>query len=93
MHLTKEDLALSKAKIEIWVMQQRHGLAVVYTASFIGVVSSDIDMIVVKKRFNIVYISHSVVSLSKLILLWNRTLVVEDKLSSTTVDFIRSEGD
>ena len=28
---------------------------------------------------------------SKKILLWNRTLVVEDKLSSTTMDFIRSE--
>ena len=26
-------------------------------------------------------------------LLWNRTLVVEDKLSSTTVHFIRSEGE
>ena len=43
---------------------------------------------------NLVQISHSVeVILKYAEILWNRTLVLlEDKLSSTTVDFIRSEG-
>ena len=40
-------------------------------------------------------LSHSVELILKLVgILWNRTFVeVFDKLSSTTVDFIRSEGE
>ena len=53
VHLTKEDLALSNTKIKNWFMQQNKGLAVVLIASYIGVLSFVIGMIIVKKWFSI----------------------------------------
>ena len=53
VHLTKEDLALSNTRIENWFTQQDKWLAVVLTASIIGVLSFVISMIMVKKWFSI----------------------------------------
>ena len=53
VHLTKEDLALSNTKIEIWFTQQNKWLAIVLIASIIGVLSFVIGMIMVKKWFGI----------------------------------------
>ena len=53
VHLTKEDLALSNTKIENWFTQQNKWLAVFLIASFIGVLSFVVGMIMVKKWFNI----------------------------------------
>ena len=49
LHLTKEDLALSSIKIKNWFIHQNKWLAVVLFASFIGVLSFVIGMIMVKK--------------------------------------------
>ena len=49
VHLTKEDLALSNAKIENWFMQQNKWLAVVLIASIIGVLCFVVGMIMVKE--------------------------------------------
>ena len=51
VHLTKEDLALSNAKIENWFTQQNKLLAVAIIASIIGILSFVIGMIMVKKWF------------------------------------------
>ena len=48
VHLTKEDLALSNAKIENWFTQKNKWLAVILIASSIGILSYIIDMIMVK---------------------------------------------
>ena len=53
VHLTKDNLALSNPKIENWFTQQNKWLAVVLIASFIGVISFVIGMIMVKKWFSI----------------------------------------
>ena len=53
VHLTKEDLALSNTKIENWFTSQNKWLAVVLIASIIGILSSIIGMIMIKKWFSV----------------------------------------
>ena len=53
VHLSKRDLALSNMKIENFIMQQNKWLAVVFIASFIGILSFVVDMIMVKKWFSV----------------------------------------
>ena len=53
VHLTKEDLALSNTKIRNWFTQQKKWLAVILVASFIGVLSFVVDMILIKELFSI----------------------------------------
>ena len=53
VHLTKEYLALSNTKIENWFTQQNKRLAVVLTASYIGIFSFIIGMVMIKKWFSI----------------------------------------
>ena len=53
VHLTKEDLVLSNTKIENWFTQHNKWLAVVLIASFIGVLSFVIGIIMVNKWFGI----------------------------------------
>ena len=49
----EEDVALSNTKIENWFTQQNTWLVVVLTASFIGVLSFVIGMIMVKEWFGV----------------------------------------
>ena len=53
VHQTKEYLSLSNTKIENWFTQQNKWLAVVFIASFFGILSFVIGMIMVKKWFSI----------------------------------------
>ena len=53
VHLTKKDLALSNTKIENWFTLQIKWLAVVLIASFIGVLSFVVGMIMVRKWLGI----------------------------------------
>ena len=68
VYLTKEDLVLSNTKIENWFTQQSKWLAVVFIASFIGVLSFIVGMVIVKKWFgvrNTVTINTSVCKFAK----------------------------
>ena len=53
VHLTKDDLALTSTKIENWFTQQNKWLVVVLIASFIGILSFVVGMIMIKKWFSI----------------------------------------
>ena len=69
VHLTNGDLTLSNTKTETWFMHQNKWLAAICIASFIIVVSFDIDIIMAKKwyiiRNTIVTISTSVRKVAK----------------------------
>ena len=53
VYLTKEDLALSSTKIEVWFTKQNKFLAFVLISHLIGVVSFIVGRIMVKKWFNV----------------------------------------
>ena len=48
VHLTKDDLVLSNTKFRNWFIQQNKWLVVVHIASFIGVLSFAIGMIMIR---------------------------------------------